>query len=472
MDKPPMQGMSPWESIAFYFPQIFGDSTNAGFDVLACGEGTSSSPFSVCNSGVPLNSFTAEWVHCSFPHSGSYFPVPLYVFYAMSFVAITCRAESWAAPIALTSIMAYSATTAIHALVLAAVSLTDYISRLSRLRSGYEVVLVGGVSLSGTLERGGGDGPVWLPLIPMVFDPDTDLINLVLGFTYLCIIPLYRRSVVYKNLTDTPRKRLLAWVWIFLVTAGFVAGFGTSVYMQIWYSPQVRFCPARNGPIDAAGAHDKLPAALQGPNEDLESWNPEDWYRWNRTAPRVFGNESTMASAMRCLYPSADFWWPTRDPAEIQVKAFLPRHLRSGRTPPAFDEVVIVGSLVLFFTSAFANLLLYFTRNSPKARIPGLLWPQNGEELPENRFLLALEVIASVVIPVAGLVLAVMMNIIVWKDPRNEFYEGFTHLGQWGFLCNILLFAGGVFVAGPDGESNQMDDPPAAPEEDPLADLA
>lgn len=228
-----MQGMSPWESIAFYFPQIFGDSTNAGFDVLACGEGTSSSPFSVCNSGVPLNSFTAEWVHCSFPHSGSYFPVPLYVFYAMSFVAITCRAESWAAPIALTSIMAYSATTAIHALVLAAVSLTDYISRLSRLRSGYEVVLVGGVSLSGTLERGGGDGPVWLPLIPMVFDPDTDLINLVLGFTYLCIIPLYRRSVVYKNLTDTPRKRLLAWVWIFLVTAGFVAGFGTSVYMQI-----------------------------------------------------------------------------------------------------------------------------------------------------------------------------------------------------------------------------------------------
>ncbi|KAI6289547.1 hypothetical protein MCOR27_000043, partial [Pyricularia oryzae] len=177
----------------------------------------------------------------------------------MSFVAITCRAESWAAPIALTSIMAYSATTAIHALVLAAVSLTDYISRLSRLRSGYEVVLVGGVSLSGTLERGGGDGPVWLPLIPMVFDPDTDLINLVLGFTYLCIIPLYRRSVVYKNLTDTPRKRLLAWVWILLVTAGFVAGFGTSVYMQIWYSPQVRFCPAGNGPIDAAGAHDKLP---------------------------------------------------------------------------------------------------------------------------------------------------------------------------------------------------------------------
>ncbi|KAI6350868.1 hypothetical protein MCOR25_010321 [Pyricularia grisea] len=467
MDKPPLQGMSPWESVAFYFPQIFGDFSNTGLDVLVCGDGTSSSPFTACTGDVSQNSFTAEWVHVSFPHSGSYFPTPLYVFYVMSFVAIIWRTESWAPSIALTSVMAYSATTAIHALVLAAISLTDYVSRLSHLRSGYEVVLIGGISQSGTLERGGEGGPVWLPLIPMVFDPDTDLINLVLGFTYLCVIPMYRRSAVYNSLTNTPRKRLLAWLWIALITSGFVAGFGTSIYMQMWYSPQVRFCPTTQDQDGSVGAYDKLPTALKGPNEDMEAWNPDDWYRWNRTLSRVFGNESTTTSAVRCLYPSADFWWPTRDPTEMQVKVFQPRHLGGGGTPPAFDEAVTLGSLVLFFTSSLANLVLYVTRNSPRAALPGFRWQLAGLLFPKNWKLRVLEVFASVVVPVAGLVLAFMMNIIVWKDPRNEF-ESFAHLGQWGFVCNMLLFAGGVFVAGPDLDSNQRDNPLVAPEEYPL----
>ncbi|TLD09530.1 hypothetical protein PspLS_11821 [Pyricularia sp. CBS 133598] len=264
----------------------------------------------------------------------------------------------------------------------------------------------------------------------MIFDPDTDLINLVLGFHISLRRPHVSQLSRVQESNQHDAGETSGMVWIVLVTAGFVAGFGTSIYMQMWHSPQVRFCPATSGPNVTAEAYDKLHRALKGPNEELEAWIHDDWDRWNRTVSTVFGNKSTTASDMRCIYPSADFEWPIRDPAEMRVKAFQTLHFGSGGSPPAFDE------------------------------------------LHENRFLRGLEITASVVVPVAGLVLAVMMNTIAWKDPRNEFYEGFVHLGQWGFPCNILVFAGGVFVAGPDGDNSQRNNPPGAPKEYPLSDLA
>ncbi|KAK0710092.1 hypothetical protein B0T26DRAFT_679416 [Lasiosphaeria miniovina] len=62
--------------------------------------------------------FRSQVVQCSYPISGGYGPTARYVYYFMAILSVVAHKQSWVATAALGSVIVYSSTAAIHALVL------------------------------------------------------------------------------------------------------------------------------------------------------------------------------------------------------------------------------------------------------------------------------------------------------------------------------------------------------------------
>lgn len=107
--------------------------------------------------------FNTQWIQCSYPISGSYGPTPRYLFYVLVLIALHKRKTAWIVTAALGSVMTYSATAAIHALVLVSIRTKLIPSDIAD----WMVVLVSGTAGSSGEFDGTGNNPLWLPVIPM-----------------------------------------------------------------------------------------------------------------------------------------------------------------------------------------------------------------------------------------------------------------------------------------------------------------
>ena len=140
--------------------------------------------------------FSTQWVSCSYPISGSYGPTPRYVFYLLAVFAVLMRKSTWIGTAALGSVMTYSTTAAIHAIVLLAIRSKMY--QGYGLADGYYMrVLVEGQPISG-LDDGLGNA-LWLPVLPMAWDSDTDAALAIVGTAFLALLPMQVWSTTFKT---------------------------------------------------------------------------------------------------------------------------------------------------------------------------------------------------------------------------------------------------------------------------------
>lgn len=452
--------------LGYYFPRVY-NCTATKCSWITCGT-FQDEPW-VCE-GDPPPLVSADWITCTYPMSGSYSPVSRYVFYALAILAVFGRKRAWVVDVALISVMLFSATAAVHALVLGVAASADWANRLSDLRVNYEVVFMGGRSKDGRLApgRGARTAPLWVPLIPMVYDRDVDAVLAITGFTYLCLVPMQIRSRTLQAVNG--RRRCLLVAWIILVTFGLFGAFTAKVYLEIWYKWQVRFCPN-----DRRTFRENLPVFSKGPTEYLPSWDGHDWYRWNMTIASYFGSHGTNWTLGKprdyCFYPCSDFWWPTRDPREIQL-----RHLKNTvymsdnsdyfRSQPLPDSIT-AGIVYMACGALVLSLMLYgfhLSRSIRRSRhkSPAELGVRaNWRALVRvfrKRPLRILKLISQTVVllttflgvwvtTLGGLVLLGATEVYIWSVTGNWAEdEGFAHVEQWGILASTVFLFGGVLL--------------------------
>jgi hypothetical protein len=431
LEKPPLKPPLLWPSVAFFFNNF--DTTNQGW--ITSISHTLHNPF-----------FRTEWVICTYPTSGSYACTPRYIFYLLALLSIVFRGKSWIVTVALVTVMIYSSTAAIHAIVAASAAVAQLTTRLLATKQNYEVVWIDGPSQTGRLERGLPGGPVWLPVLPMVYEPDADAILAIIGFAYLCLLPMQVRSETLKNAKPTHKKIVLA--WSILLFVGLICAFLIDIFVTIWFFPQLRFCPPDQV--------DRLPIVSSGPLVGIESWD-KDWYRWNRTISDIFifGN-STARFLNNCIYPCSEFFWPIRDPTDIVIVDFS----LSDRAPISAKFVValyIAACVVVgLFTLASLTVLLIQHRSPHEEvgvkealeKFRQALTLRDRSRISRYWRLVARGWIFSVIMFSQWPCIIVCLFFIgvkeysIWWGGLQE--ESFRHIGQWGVLVGTFLtfFAG------------------------------
>ena len=139
--------------------------------------------------------FNTQWIQCSYPISGSYGPTPRYLFYVLILLALHKRRSAWIVTAALGSVMTYSATAAIHALVLVSMRTKLIPSDIAN----WMVVLVSGTAGPSGGVDGTGINPLWLPVIPMAWDNDGDPVLAIVGTAFLVLLPMQIWSNTFKH---------------------------------------------------------------------------------------------------------------------------------------------------------------------------------------------------------------------------------------------------------------------------------
>lgn len=245
----------------------------------------------------PNLQFNTQWVTCSYPVSGNYGWSPRYIFYGLILFTISMRKAAWIGTAALGSVMTYSATAAIHGVVLFAIRSKIYQGH--GLKEGYYMeVLVEGVSES--------DNTVSLPVLPMVWDGDTDAALAITGTAFLTLLPMQYWSKTFQK--SSAKGLLLLWSGLLLI--GSICGLIDEAYLDFVLFPQLRFCPPE--------FNDTLPLTNSGSDTVGMAWDGRDTGYWNTSVYDYFGNSSAL-QAKTCLYPCFGNSWPLRDSTEIVV---------------------------------------------------------------------------------------------------------------------------------------------------------
>ncbi|OJD38669.1 uncharacterized protein BKCO1_40004 [Diplodia corticola] len=272
--------------------------------------------------------FSTQWVECFYPVSGTYAATPRLIYYAFILAALFLehlRARfktgfAWFQEALVGVIMAYSSTTAMHALVLASAWKRMAPSGLFDADK-HEIVQVEG-NWTGTYQTATNltynksnvtaqngtrvlSDHLRMPLTPMVRDHDADPVLAVVGSAFL----LYPALHVWLGTLHRRELRALRYVWWAFLLVGTVSALVYEERTLFWYMWQLRFCPS-------IPQQDYLPLAnsFQGDYSKFSGrWSPRDRYRWNRIVGDEFvrGN-STTHFPQRCLYPcfevSGGFW--------------------------------------------------------------------------------------------------------------------------------------------------------------------
>jgi hypothetical protein len=144
--------------------------------------------------------FVLERVIASYAISGNYGLALRIIFYVLILVAIKQR-RSFLASIALGSVMIYSSTAALHAIVLAA--LTSQIVPSSSLQN-YRIVEV--------------EPETMIPIIAGVIEADTDTVFTIVGTAFVALLPMLVWSSTFR---DAEQKAILV-MWSVLLFAGLV----------------------------------------------------------------------------------------------------------------------------------------------------------------------------------------------------------------------------------------------------------
>ena len=260
--------------------------------------------------------------------------------------------------------MIYSATAAVHAIILLASSSTlppgeDVFGDI------YNSVLVEGNASFGDTPEGIASqwnysqwyaskrinslyymdtDSLWLPVFPKVWDYDSAPVLAIVGTAFLMVLSMQ----MWSNTSKKSDAKAVIFLWSGLLFSGSIcalinaasfAGYSTSAI------PQLRFCPPN--------LNDTLPLN-SGSTNDLDArQHAMDPYFWNRTVWATFQNSSGRNSNA-CLYPCFSSSWPLKDQTEILVE--------SGITGEAVGTVggsvfsIIVSVFVLW--SAIASLVI------------------------------------------------------------------------------------------------------------------
>jgi hypothetical protein len=455
LGKPPLQTPSLWQSVAYFFNNF--NTTDQGW---------------ITGTDHILHNlfFRTQWVICTYQTSGSYSSTPRYIFYALALLSILARKTPWGVPVALVTVIIYSSTAAIHAIVAAVAALTQLTTRLAAIQENYEVVLIDGQSQTGRLERGLLGGPIWLPVLPVVYEPDADAVLAIVGFAFLCLLPMQVMSETLRN--TKLEQKIIVLAWSILLWFGLVGAFTIDIFVTIWFFPQLRFCPP-----DQA---DTLPTFSNGPPAGVESWDRKDWYRWNRTIRDDFiFNNSSAVFPNNCIYPCSGFSWPLRDPTDI-----IFNHFSLSDRPPISAKFVValyIAACVVVVLFTGANLTVLFmirpSANFEEARASTAVstalkrfcqaWSSRDctglsryWRLIVRAWILIVMAFAQGPSIVTNLFFIGVKEYSIWWGGLNE--ETFRHIGQWGVLVStVLLFAAvwsarGEQAGTPEAEQQQQ----------------
>lgn len=160
--------------------------------------------------------FDAQWIQCSYQISGGYGHTPRYIYYFLILFAMWQRRTNWLAEAAMASIMVYSGSAAIHAVILAAIR--KRMAPQSMLEN-YEQVRVEGVTVNGTsvywdnnIEQWTWnplDNSLWLPVLPMAWDSDIDAPLAIVGTAFLILLPMQ----IWSRALRKSRVKIIIWLW-------------------------------------------------------------------------------------------------------------------------------------------------------------------------------------------------------------------------------------------------------------------
>ena len=198
--------------------------------------------------------------------------------------------------------MTYSSTAAVHAIIL--VLLRKKLVAKHYLTEDM-VVLVNGTSET-DFNDGSGDSTLWLPVIPMAWDDDSDPVLAIVGTTFLVFLPMQLWSKTFKK---SEAKTLLL-LWSVLLFIGTLSALINSAYLDLLSFPQLRFCPP--------DANDTFPVTNGGMATLDVSSEMQYTYYWNKTVYDTFPNSSRRFTNA-CIYPCFTSSWPLRDATEITV---------------------------------------------------------------------------------------------------------------------------------------------------------
>ena len=422
--------------------------------------------------------FNTQWVECSYPISGSYGLMPRYLFYFLALFAILKRRSAWIVTAALGSVMTYSATAAIHAIVLVALR-----TRLipNWVPNEHMFVLVNGTSASGFNDTTG-DSALWLPIIPMAWDNDADPVLSIVGTAFLALLPMQLWSTTFKR----SEAKTVLFLWSGLLFIGTVSALINSAYVDLWAWPQLRFCPP--------GFNDTFPFTNPGQKSFTSPTGHVDGYYWNRTVYNLFENLTSQPYGA-CVYPCFTSLWPLRDSTEITVVSANTGTVAAGNT----GLWLMIAVYAVVSSSCLSSLTVFavdVSQQPPKTFISWwrvqqdrllkpfkptcVLWKRNiyrpmlsawqwcfsyivitkpllqsegwrnsvHHNIQRQRkyiviarhfYLKVVSLYARLVSPVALLFFVVWSEWYMWtSDPPGE---SFRHVGQWGALVAAVIVA-------------------------------
>ena len=399
--------------------------------------------------------FQTQWVQCRYPISGSYGPAPRYIFYAMIILSIFARKTGWITIAAVGSIMAYSATAAIHAVVLCIIHVARFIFDKTNQDFSGDVLVQGTTSPGERSSDSGRDQTIWVTVSPIAWDNDGDAVLLVIMTTCLVFIPMKIWSSTLRN----RRTSLLIILWTLILMVGFAAAFITTTFSPFASKPamQLRFCPFDG--IDTL----PLPLVINGPHQYRSSaWGQEDDYRWNRTIANsfVYGN-SSVQPPNKCIYPCLTSISPLRDLSEIYVAPYLLKKFIRNKQFHGFINFlyfITFNSLAagLAFTAPFTVELQRCIRNFDFKNLARsvqrirIVSPCFGKVIRSVTmvWIVVISVYTMVLSPITTSAFVIYMETYIWAT--NTGAESFRHFGQWGTLVTgglILIAALEVYIS-------------------------
>ena len=379
--------------------------------------------------GLPSNNiFIVDRISAAYVISGAYGYAPRGVFYILIFILAAWR-RSILASAALGTVMVYSSTAALHAIALS--FLTSQIVPGSNLENYRTVQVKPGIDI---------------PIIPGVVETDTDAVLVVVGVSFLTLVPMAVWSSTFQN----AEKKTILVMWGLLLLFGFVSSSISALYVYLWSFLQVRFCPIH--------INNTLPLQYSGSDLFGGTWNRVDRNYWNDTITMFFQN-TTLPRSNVCFYPSMDFTWPLRNPDEIHVST-------RSRLVSTATELAIVVSLwtVLVLFTIFSLVVLWLHG-------PGSYWSREDEKysiqikrlmddirrqsvsgvntigtIAKDMFVLlfhAIDTYAKYLSCFTVLLYVAWGEVLLATDPQGE---SFNHIGQWGAAATAVLVLLAVII--------------------------
>jgi hypothetical protein len=391
--------------------------------------------------------FRTQAISCSYPINGSYGATSRILYYILAIIGVIFRKESWAANAAIATVMVYSATAAIHAIMLLTITRQmgfDYWQR------NYEWVLALGQTNFGIQHPDEKNSTYWLMVSGFVDDEDVDPALAIVGFALLLLLPISIWSSTFEKATNFQKRMVLG--WSILLCVGLVSAFVGNYYINFQTYSQYRFCP-----LDS---EDTLPISSRGRLDFPKEEN--NYFRWNETLNQhfVLKNANKQYDFQdKCLYPCFQAQSLLRDPTDIVAMSqdFGDGHVYSS---PSLETMFAIYIMVACTAAAGLTVVLIKWADISDWNSVSIgesrdhireIWASKTYKSVSGFWRLILRLWIHVVIlyayfisPLSVAILLVYMEWVIWAGDLPT--ESFRHVGQWGVLFSAALVLGAALA--------------------------